>query len=290
MNPLDVSADEYRKVLARVAELCADYAAAIVDLPSFPNSTAGATTLELFGGPAPKQGAGPAAIEALRDVLEHSRPPSPRFFGSVLGSGEPVAAAADLVASLANQNVTAWRSAPAAVTIERTVVRWLAEAIGCAGFSGSLTGGGSSANLMALAIAREAKLPANEDGVRPGVFYASEEIHMSIPKAIALLGFGHKALRLVPVDERFRIRVADLERAMDEDARAGRRPVAVIASAGTVNTGAIDPLAEVASIARGHGAWFHVDGAYGALAALGAPEKFRGIELADSLSLDAHKW
>src|SRR3954447_10740660 len=106
-----------------------------------------------------------------------SRPPGPGFFGQGFGSGEPVAAIADLLASVLNQNVTAWRSSPAAVTIERVVVRWLAEAVGCAGFTGSLTGGGSSANLMALAMAREARAPANERGVQPGgVVYASSEV------------------------------------------------------------------------------------------------------------------
>jgi len=290
MNSLELSPEAYREFLMRVAQLCADYAAAIPNLPAFPAATSGAGTRELFSIAAPEEGGGIAVVDSLRDVLAHSRPPSPRFFGYVLGSGEPVAAAADLVASLANQNVTAWRSAPAAVTIERTVVRWIAKAIGCAGFSGSLTGGGSSANLMALAMAREAKLPANEDGVTPGVFYASEEVHMSVPKAVALLGFGRKRLRLIPVDDRFRMRVDALQRAMEEDAGSGLRPVAVIASAGTVNTGAIDPLEAVAAVARRHGAWFHVDGAYGALAAMAAPASFPGLPLADSLSLDPHKW
>ena len=105
-----------------------------------------------------------------------------------------------------NQNVTAWRSAPAAVTIERVVVRWLAEAVGCPGFGGSLTGGGSSANLMALAMAREARAPANADGVQPGgVIYASSEVHMSIPRAAALLGLGHAGVHEVPVDAAFRM-------------------------------------------------------------------------------------
>ena len=105
---------------------------------------------------------GAEALEALQDVIKHSRAQNGRFFGYVLGSGEPVAAVADLLASVLNQNVTAWRSGPAAVTIERTVVGWLAQAIGCPGFRGSLTGGGSSANLMALAMAREAKMPGTK--------------------------------------------------------------------------------------------------------------------------------
>jgi aromatic-L-amino-acid/L-tryptophan decarboxylase len=224
-------------------------------------------------------------------VVALSRPPSPRFFGYVLGSGEPVAAVGDLLASVLNQNVTAWRSAPAAVTIERVVVRWLAESLRCRGFVGSLTGGGSSANLMALAMAREARERAGEGGVRPGgVVYASSEVHMSIPKALGLLGLGHHALRTVPVDDAFRMQVDALERAVLADVAAGRRPIAVVASAGTVNTGAIDPLHAIAEVARRHGLWMHVDGAYGALAALAVPEAFASMELADSISLDAHKW
>ena len=149
----------------------------------------------------------------LEQVIEPHVPTGPRFFGYVLGSGEPVGAAADLLASVLNQNVTAWRSSPSAVTLERVVVGWLAEAIGCSGFTGSLTGGGSSANLMALAMAREARLPANESGARPGTIYASEQVHMSIPKAIALLGIGREHLRLIPCDDNFRIRDGPAARA-----------------------------------------------------------------------------
>src|SRR6185312_17339984 len=112
-----------------------------------------------------------------------------------------------------------------------------------------------------------------------------EEIHMSIPKAVALLGIGRNNLRLISCDPHFRMRPDALAAAIAADRTAGRTPIAVVASAGTVNTGAIDPLPEVAAIAAEHGLWLHVDGAYGALAALAAPEKFRGLERADSLSL-----
>ncbi|HEU5337454.1 MAG TPA: pyridoxal-dependent decarboxylase, partial [Terriglobales bacterium] len=113
---------------------------------------------------------------------------------------------------------------------------------------------------------------------------------MSIPKAVALLGLGRENLRLIPTDENFRMRAGELERAVEQDQRAGKRAIAIVASAGTVNTGSIDPLPEIAAMARRHGLWLHVDGAYGALAALAAPQKFAGLEQADSLSLDPHKW
>jgi glutamate/tyrosine decarboxylase-like PLP-dependent enzyme len=139
-------------------------------------------------------------------------------------------------------------------------------------------------------MAREAKAPANETGVRGGVVYASEQVHFSIPKAVALLGLGRENLRRVAVDDAFRMRLDALEDAIAADRRAGRLPVAVVASAGTVATGAIDPLPEIARIARRDDLWLHVDGSYGLPAALAVLERFAGLELADSLSLDAHKW
>jgi aromatic-L-amino-acid/L-tryptophan decarboxylase len=209
----------------------------------------------------------------------------------VLGSGDPIGALGDLYASVVNQNVTAWRSAPAAVTIERTVLESLAAAIGCDGFVGTFTSGGSLGNLMALAMARESRAPANEDGAQPGaVVYASEEVHMSVPKAMAMLGLGRASLRLIPVDENMRIQVPALETAIARDREAGRRGIALVGSAGTIMSGAIDPLAELADVARRNELWFHVDGAYGAAAALAQPEKFVGMSRADSISLDAHKW
>ena len=289
MSRLEISRDEFHRVAARMVELASELVAEAHSLAAFPR-TSGAETERLFHSALPETGLGASALDILPDVIRHSRPPTSRFFGYVLGSGEPVAAAADLLASVLNQNLTAWRSSPAAVTIERTVVEWLAQAIGCAGYTGSLTGGGSAANLMGLAMGREAKAPANERGAQPGVIYASEEAHMSLPKAVALLGLGRENLRLIPSDENFRMSVLGLERAIHEDRRAGKQAIAIVASAGTVNTGAIDPLPQIAEIARGHGLWLHVDGAYGALAAITAPEKFAGLNHADSLSLDPHKW
>jgi aromatic-L-amino-acid/L-tryptophan decarboxylase len=162
--------------------------------------------------------------------------------------------------------------------------------LGCSGLTGSLCGGGSSANLMALAMAREAKLPGNDAGARPGVIYCSGEAHMSIAKAVALLGLGRRSLHTVPVDAWARMSASGLERAIAADRAAGRDRIAVVATAGTVSTGAIDPLEEIAEICRANGLWLHVDGAYGALGALVAAEKYRGLERADSLSVDLHKW
>jgi aromatic-L-amino-acid decarboxylase len=292
MKALDVSDSEFRKLAAEVVELSVEFLSTLDAQPSFPR-TSGASSEQLFAGAMPERGAGADALGALRDVMEHARAQNGRFYGYVQGPGEPVAALGDLFASVLNQNMTAWRSSPAGITIERTVVRWLAQAVGCAGFSGTLTGGGSAANLMGLTMAREARTPANEHGLwgaKAGVIYASEQVHMAVPKAVAMLGMGRENLRCIACDDVYRMRPSELERAIRDDLAQGRVPIAAVASAGTVNTGAIDPLREIAQIAREHGVWLHVDGAYGALAAIAAPEKFDGLELSDSLSLDPHKW
>jgi len=258
MKPLQLSSAEFAALGARVTALAADYLAGLGELPTFPQNARPGSP-ELLQEGLPEEGLGPAALAALQAVLGDSRPPSPRFFGYVLGSGEPVAALADLLASVLNQNVTAWRSAPAAVTLERQLIGALAASLGCDGYRGSFCGGGSMANLMALAMARETRLPANAAGARPAVVYASSEVHMSIPKAMALLGLGRENLRLIPTDERYRMSLAHLREAICADRAAGRQPLAVVATSGTV-------------------------------AALAMPEQFAGLNAADSLSLDAHKW
>jgi aromatic-L-amino-acid/L-tryptophan decarboxylase len=290
MNPVEISAGQFRHLAERVTQLAAAYLESIDAQPISP-ATTGGETLRLFRTAMPEDGIGENALNALPEVMRLSRVQNGRFFGYVLGSGEPVGAVADLLASVLNQNVTAWRSGPAAVMIEQTVVGWLAEAIGCPGFRGHLTGGGSSANLMGLAMARETEAPANEKGIASGgVVYASREVHMSIPKSIALLGIGRDNLRLIPTDASFRMIPEELEARLLQDKANGRVPIAVVASAGTVSTGAIDTFPRIADIARRHGAWFHIDGAYGALAAMSDRQKFKGLELADSISLDPHKW
>lgn len=292
MNSLEISEKQFRRYAADVLEMTAGYLSTLHKRRVFP-VTSGADTEQLFAEAAPEDGMGEAAFASVADVIAHSRAQNGRFFGYVQGSAEPVAALGDFIASVLNQNMTAWRSAPAGVTIERTVVRWLAEAIGCGSFSGTLTGGGSAANLMALAMARESRIPANDRGMvgtERAVIYTSDQVHMSIPKAVAMLGIGRENLRFVACDDVYTMLPSELERAIAEDKASGHRPIAIVASAGTVNTGSIDPLAEIAGVARAHDLWLHVDGAYGALAAVAVPEKFGGLSEANSISLDAHKW
>jgi aromatic-L-amino-acid decarboxylase len=292
MKALELSAEDFQRLAANVVDLCAGYLGTLDERSTFPEIT-GAESERIFDLDLPERGMGDQAFAALTDVIGNSRVQNGRFFGYVHGSGEPIAALGDLLGSILNQNITAWRSSPAGATIERTVVRWLAEAVGYGGFVGTLTSGGSGANLMGLAMAREKKTPANEHGLynrSAGVIYASEQVHMAVPKAVAMLGIGRENLHYVACDDSYRMLPSLLERAILQDKAQGREAIAVVASAGTVNTGSIDPLREIAAIAHRHDLWMHVDGAYGALAAMAAPEKFDGLALADSLSLDPHKW
>ncbi len=292
MNTVQMSPEEFCQLAERVAEIATAYLKELSER-AIPAEGSGESIEAALRHSFPEKGLPEEALAGLREATRYSRAQNGRFFGYVLGSGEPAAAAADLLCSVLNQNVTAWRSSPGAVTIEKEVVGWIAHAIGCDGFRGSLTGGGSAANLMGLAMAREAKLSANECGLResaPHAVYASSEAHMSVAKAIGVLGIGRDNLRLIPADESFRMAPEALEARIRRDRELGITPVAVVGTAGTVNTGAIDPLGEVAEIAHRHGAWFHIDGSYGALAAIARPELFAGIDKADSLALDPHKW
>jgi aromatic-L-amino-acid decarboxylase len=292
MNPIEISPEQFKSLCERFLAIASDYLKEM-DSRSIPAKGSGVEIDRIFRTELPETGLADEALGAFSDVVQHSRAQNGRFFGYVLGSGETAGATSDLLCSVLNQNVTAWRSSPAAVTLEKTVVSWLARIVSCNEFRGVLCGGGSAANLMGLAMARETRVTANESGIPSGAglaVYASTEVHMSIPKAIGLLGIGRDNLRLIPVDNSFRMIPSQLEQAMQRDTERGVVPIAVVGSAGTVNTGAIDPLAEIAAIAAQFGAWFHIDGAYGALGALAAPHKFPGIDRADSISLDPHKW
>jgi aromatic-L-amino-acid decarboxylase len=220
------------------------------------------------------------------------------MFGYVQSSGTFVGAVGDFLASALNQNLTSWRSSPAATTIERQVIAWMKELVDFdpAG-DGLLVSGGSMANLVGIVAAVTAAHPAAaRHGVRalPGdpVIYASSLVHMSIPKAAAIAGLGRESVRKLPVDPDFHLDVTALDRAIADDRRAGRVPVCVIVNVGDVNTGAIDPLDAVADVCRRHGVWLHADGAYGGFARLApsAAEALSGLHLVDSISLDPHKW
>jgi len=299
-SSLEISEVEMHELSSGVTQLVTDYFAEVSRLPVFPETSGGKTT-ERLGASLPIEGEPlDQLLDDCRAILDGSRHNGhPRFFGYVASPSTAPGAFADLIASTLNSNVTSWRSGPAATEIERTVVRWLASLIGYAqDGNGILTSGGSMANLTALMVAHRSK--ANRDVASTGLWnsgapmtlYASDQIHMSIPKAADILGLGREQVRLVECDERFRMNVPSLRRRIVEDLNSGLKPFCVVASAGTVNTGAVDPLAETAEVTKEFGLWFHVDGAYGALAALDETKRplFRGLERADSVSLDPHKW
>lgn len=298
---LEIGPKDLRELQEQMLAIVCDYFTGLSELPVFPDTTA-AELSERFNRALPTEAASLEEImDDCRAIIRASRHNGhPRFFGYVASPSTPVGAFADLLASTLNVNVTSWRSAPAATEIERTVVRWLSTLVGYGeDAQGLLTSGGSMANLTALLIAHRSRSPEGSVSRRglwaysqPMTVYASDQIHMSIPKAADVLGLGRDQVRIVRSDEKFRLDVRDLRALLDADAARGLLPFCVVGSAGTVNTGAVDPLAEIARIAEQYGLWFHVDGAYGALGAMDERKRplFEGISRADSLSLDPHKW
>lgn len=219
----------------------------------------------------------------------------PRFWGWVSGTGTPGGMLAELLAAGSNSIAGIFNDSASAVHDQ--VIAWFTEALGFdARASGVIVSGGSVANLVGLAVARDACLgPASGGGWRRRgrpVLYVSTEVHSSVEKAVHLLGLGRDAIRVVPVDGRFRMDVDALGEAIDRDQSEGLRPFCIVGSAGTVNTGAVDDLIALSALARERGLWLHVDGAFGALAALSPELKPRvaGLELVDSLAFDFHKW
>jgi aromatic-L-amino-acid decarboxylase len=299
-SSLDLAGEERRQLADKFVELAHDYFASVADLPVFPQTT-GESLAQQFDVPPPLESdALENIVDDCRQIIDGIRHNGhPRFYGYVASPSTPPGAFADLLASTLNPSVTSWRSSPAATQIERTVVRWLGSLIGYDDNAvGLLTSGGSMANLTALLIAHRAK--ADGDVSQEGIgssrqrmtMYVSDQVHMSIPKAADVLGLGQKIVRVIPTDDRFCFDVKALRDAIDADRRNNFKPFCVVASAGTAASGALDPLAEIAKVARENDLWFHIDGAYGAPAAMvkECRPRFAGLEFADSVSLDPHKW
>ena len=252
-----------------------------------------------FNEPLPVEGTGEEAAYAafVERVLPYSNGNRhPRFWGWVQGNGTPLGMMADMLAAAMNPHMAGFNQAPALV--EKQVIRWLAEAMGFpVGASGLLVSGGTMANLVGLAVARhtQAGFDVRRQGLGPYprmMVYGSTETHDWARKACELLGLGSESLRLIPVDAQHRILVPVLREAVRSDRTAGRRPICVIGTAGTVNAGAVDDLDALADFCATEDLWFHVDGAFGALARLSGELRplVRGIERADSLGFDLHKW
>ena len=246
-----------------------------------------------LSGPPPQDGQDfEAIIERLeRDVLPFmSRGDHPGFFAFMPFSGTWPGALGDFVASACNVYAGSWMESAGPTQLELEVLSWFQDWIGYpAEAGGILLGGGSAANLTALACARESLVGSMTPDV---VGYVSDQAHSSLGRAARVLGFRPEQMRVLPHDADFRLDPRTVADAMDADLRAGRRPLFVAATAGTTNTGSIDPLGELADLCRERGVWLHVDAAYGGFAALTerGRELLRGIERADSVTLDPHKW
>ena len=256
---------------------------------------------KLFAEPLPETGISVDEILARfsTDVAAHAMlVPSPRYYGQFNPTPLPIGVWADVLTSMLNQNAGAWRNGPTSAMIEARVMRWLCELLGYGpqGF-GTLASGGSEANLIALKCARDrVNVDIKNRGIRVSssdlVIYASEQSHYSVEKSADILGLGRSSVRKIPTDSQFHIRLDKLRAEILQDRRTGRVPCCIVGVAGATSTGVIDPLEELAVIARESECWYHVDAAYGGALAFSEKhkKKLRGIELADSITFDPHKW
>src|SRR5438132_7773228 len=302
--PLAMDPATFRAVGHRLVDQLADSLASValgpVTRAEAPSAVREALDLT---GPLPESGTepGPLLEQTARLLFEHSLfNAHPRFFGYITASPAPIGILGDLLASAVNPNVWSFVLSPAATEIESQTVRWIAELIGYpADCGGLLDSGGNMANFVCFLAARRANAGWNvrERGVAGDAgrrlrVYGSVETHTWIQKAADLSGLGAASIRWIPTDAELRMDVAALRRQLDADTAEGDVPCLVVGTGGSVSTGAVDPLPEIAAVCRQYGAWFHVDGAYGGFAAAvpEAPDDLRGLSQADSVAVDPHKW
>ena len=290
-NPLELGRDTMREMVERAMERLVDHIESLPEQPVSANA-GGAELARSLAEPLPETG---TPFDELLDLLFERAIPcsyntaSPGYMAYIPSGGLFQSAVADLIASAVNRYVGVWLSAPGLVQLEGNVVSWLCEMVGYPPSAGGfLTTGGSLANLTAMVTARRERLPEMFFG---GTVYTSDQTHHSVTKVATLAGFPARNVRAVSVDDRYRIRLEALERLIEADAAEGLQPFLIVANAGTTNTGAVDDLEALADLAKRHGLWMHVDAAYGGFFALterGRAE-LRGMELADSITLDPHK-
>ena len=297
---LDMTPDEFRRLGHRLIDRLAAFLATIRTDPLTPGETPAQLRPRVGRPPLPPDGAPADRLldEATELILSHSlRNGHPRFMGYITSSAAPIGALADLLAAAVNPNVGAWELSPPASEIEAQTIRWIAELVGyppdCGGL---LVSGGNMANMVCFLAGRRAMLgdrirSAGLGGGRYRV-YASAATHTWLQKAADLFGLGTDAIRWIPVDAAGRMDAAALRARVTADRGAGDQPLMVIGTAGTVGTGAVDPIRELAALCREQQIWFHVDGAYGAPAAVlpDAPADLHTLALADSVAVDPHKW
>lgn len=243
----------------------------------------------------PKDGrpAGEAVKEMMEQVYQYRGDANhPRFFGFVPGPASSISWLGDIMTAAYNIHAGGSKLAPTVNCIEHKLLKWLCEKAGFTGrrAGGVFVSGGSMANITALTAARDNKL--TDKNLFLGVAYVSEQTHSSVAKGLRIIGITDKRIRRIPVDSEFRMDTGILRESIEKDKKAGYIPFAVVGTAGTTNTGSIDPLEEIAGICKEYNLWFHIDGAYGGSVLLSSRHRdlLKGTELADSLSWDAHKW
>ncbi len=298
--PLEMNGARFRELGYRAVDHVAELLDSIRDRPVNRDLTP-TEVRALLPTELPHEGEDAAALidETARTLFDHSCfNGHPNFLGYITSSAAPIGALADLLAASVNPNLGGWQLSAVASEIEGQTVRWIGELMGYPVGGGLLVSGGNMANITAFLAARRNRLGADIRSAgligateRPMV-YASSETHTWLQKATDISGLGTDSLRWIDVDERGRIVPDKLEEAIRSDRAAGDRPFLIVGTGGSVSTGAIDDLARLADIAAREDMWFHVDGAYGVLAAV-VPElrdRFNGLERADSVAVDPHKW
>jgi aromatic-L-amino-acid decarboxylase len=288
--PLEPTLEEMREIGQAALSYVVEFIRNLPDAPAA--DTDGAIEVaRTFREPAPDDGQPFDAVleRVARGAAKGFNPAGPGYLAFIPGGGLFAAAVADLLACGVNRFVNLWHPTPAFAQIEATVIRWLCDLFGYpAGARGILTSGGSMANFSAIVTARRSLLP--EDFLS-GSVYLSEQVHASVLKAAMLAGFPARSVRSVPATPELRMDVDALRRMVKEDRDEGMRPFLVVASAGTTNTGAVDPIEDLADVAAGEGLWLHADAAYGGPFHMTDRGRrlFRGIDRADSITLDPHK-
>jgi glutamate/tyrosine decarboxylase-like PLP-dependent enzyme len=299
----DLAPEKFREIGHTLVDAVADFLTRLPDVPTASPLLPDAMRARLGRRELPEKGTDIAPVVDKFSKLffeQSTHNGSPRFFGYITSSAAPIGALADLLAAAVNPNCGAWALSPIATEIENESIRWLGDFMGLPGsWDGVLVSGGNMANIVGFFVARRAKATwdIRAEGItdaksRRLVLYGSAEMHTWISKAADMSGLGTSAVRWIATDGEHRLRPDELRRQIVADRAAGLQPFMVVGTAGTVGTGAIDPLPEIAGICKEYDLWFHVDGAYGAPAVAldDASDDLAGLRLADSIAIDPHKW
>jgi aromatic-L-amino-acid decarboxylase len=300
LRDLDWDPKRARALGEQALDLWVEFLERLPDMPVYPGLRADEVRAAVHAE-IPEEGWGDdRTIEYLRRIIFDLSmfPGHPGFMAYITGAGTVPGAVADLIAAGINQNLGGWRLSPAGTEIELALTSWLARQFGMGeGAGGILVSGGSVANFVGLKVARDAigGTELRSTGLashKQLIIYTSDEVHFATTRAADMLGIGFDGVRLIRTDDAYKLDVAETARAIEADLEAGLQPLAIVASAGTVATGAVDPMEDIADLCRRYGIWFHVDAAYGGPAVLAEDLRplLSGIERADSIAFDPHKW